>query len=133
MSLLLIITKCYFILCSSSSIIAASGGLIVLRPTRSPEATAETTHTLRKWTIEDNLKLNTQGLMECKICMSKVWNRTWDLFISLSGTDPNTLKITRPPLWARRQRAHLSRSGTGFDTRSGQVSWVRFFGGFAHL
>ena len=32
-----------------------------------------------------------------------------------------------PPLWARRQHARLSRSGPGFDPRSGQVSWVRFF------
>ena len=34
------------------------------------------------------------------------------------------------PLWARRQHARLSRSGPGFDPRSGQVSWVRFFSGF---
>ena len=32
-----------------------------------------------------------------------------------------------PPLWARRQNARLSRSGPGFDPRSGQVSWVTFF------
>ena len=31
-----------------------------------------------------------------------------------------------PPLWVRRQHARLSRSGPGFDPRSGQVSWVRF-------
>ena len=36
-----------------------------------------------------------------------------------------------PPLWARRQHARLSRSGTGVDPRSGQVSWVRFFRGFS--
>ena len=36
-----------------------------------------------------------------------------------------------PPLWARRQHARLSRSGPGFDPRSGQVSWVRFFRGFS--
>ena len=33
----------------------------------------------------------------------------------------------RPPLWARRQHARLSRSGPEFDPRSGQVYWVRFF------
>ena len=36
-----------------------------------------------------------------------------------------------PPLWARRQHARLSRCGPGFDPRSGQVSWVRFFSGFS--
>ena len=36
-----------------------------------------------------------------------------------------------PPLWVRRQHARLSRSGPGFDPRSGQVSWVRFFRGFS--
>ena len=34
-----------------------------------------------------------------------------------------------PPLWNRRQHARLSRSGPGFDSRSGQVSWVRLFSG----
>ena len=38
-----------------------------------------------------------------------------------------------PPLWARWQHARLSRSGPGFDPRSGQVSWVRFFRGFSSL
>ena len=37
------------------------------------------------------------------------------------------LNGTCPPLWARLQHARLSRSGPGFDPRSGQVSWVRFF------
>ena len=36
-----------------------------------------------------------------------------------------------PPLWARWQHACLLRSGPGFDPRSGQVSWVRFFRGFS--
>ena len=36
-----------------------------------------------------------------------------------------------PPLWARWQHARLSRSGPGFDSRSGQVSWVRFFRGLS--
>ena len=35
------------------------------------------------------------------------------------------------PLWARWQHVRLSRSGQGFDPRSGQVSWVRFFRGFS--
>ena len=38
---------------------------------------------------------------------------------------------TSSPLWARRQHARLSRSGPGFDPRSGQVSWVKFFRGFS--
>ena len=38
-----------------------------------------------------------------------------------------------PPLWTRRLHARLSRSGPGFDPRSGQVSWVRFFRGFSSL
>ena len=37
---------------------------------------------------------------------------------------------SRPPLWARRQHVRLSRSGPGFDPRSWQISWVRFFWGF---
>ena len=41
------------------------------------------------------------------------------------------LFIWGPPLWARRQHARLTRSGPGFDPRSGQVSWVRFFRGFS--
>ena len=36
----------------------------------------------------------------------------------------------RPLLWSKWQHARLSRSGPGFDPRSGQVSWVRFFSGF---
>ena len=36
-----------------------------------------------------------------------------------------------PPLWARRQHARLSRSGSGFEPRSGQVSWGRFFRGLS--
>ena len=36
-----------------------------------------------------------------------------------------------PPLWARWWHTRLSRSGPGFDLRSGQVSWVRFFRGFS--
>ena len=36
-----------------------------------------------------------------------------------------------PPLWSKWQHARLSRSGPGFDPRSGQVSWVRFFRGFS--
>ena len=36
-----------------------------------------------------------------------------------------------PSLWARRQHARLSRSGPGFDSRQGQVSWVRFFRDFS--
>ena len=36
-----------------------------------------------------------------------------------------------PLLWARQQHSCLSRSGPGFDLRSGQVSWVRFFRGFS--
>ena len=36
-----------------------------------------------------------------------------------------------PPLWVRRQLARLSRRGPGFCSRSGQVSWVRFFRGFS--
>ena len=43
------------------------------------------------------------------------------------------LGTPRPPLWARRQHAHLSCSGPGFDTRSEQVSWVWFFRGFSSL
>ena len=38
-----------------------------------------------------------------------------------------------PPLWVMRQHARLSRSEPGFNPRSGQVSWVRFFGVFPHL
>ena len=34
-------------------------------------------------------------------------------------------------VWARQQHARLSRSGPGFDPRSGQVSWVRLFRGFS--
>ena len=41
------------------------------------------------------------------------------------------LNPTRPPLWSKWQHARLSRSGPGFDPRSGQVSWVRFFRGFS--
>ena len=37
----------------------------------------------------------------------------------------------RPPLWSKWYYARLSRSGPGFDPRSGQVSWVRFFRGFS--
>ena len=36
-----------------------------------------------------------------------------------------------PPLWSKWQHVRLSRSGPGFDPRSGQVSWVRFFLGFS--
>ena len=35
--------------------------------------------------------------------------------------------IQCPPLWCRRQRARLSRSGSRFDPRPEQVSWMRFF------
>ena len=35
-----------------------------------------------------------------------------------------------PPLWSKWKHARLSRSGPGFDPRSGQVSWVRFCRGF---
>ena len=39
---------------------------------------------------------------------------------------------TQSPLQAlERQHARLSRSGPGFDPRSVQVSWVRFFRGFS--
>ena len=48
---------------------------------------------------------------------------------SLSLATEQTLK--GPPLWARRYHACLSRSGSGFDPRSEQVSWVRFFRGFS--
>ena len=41
------------------------------------------------------------------------------------------VSMFRPPLWARQQHARLSRSGPGFDSQSGQVSWVRFFRGFS--
>ena len=37
----------------------------------------------------------------------------------------------RPPLWSKWLHARLSHSGPGFDPRSGQVSWVRFFRGFS--
>ena len=40
------------------------------------------------------------------------------------------LRKMSPPLWARRYHAHLSRSGPGFDPRSGQVSCMRFFSEF---
>ena len=36
-------------------------------------------------------------------------------------------------LWARWKHARLSCSGPGFDPRSGQVSWVRFFQGLEAL
>ena len=39
--------------------------------------------------------------------------------------------IQGPPLWSKWLHACLSRSGHGFDHRSGQVSWVRFFQGFS--
>ena len=79
------------ILCSSFFVIVASGGLIVLRrTTRSPEATAETTHTLRKWTIEANLNLNIQGLIEVKSLHVQGLESNLGSLISLSGTDPNT-------------------------------------------
>ena len=88
-----IITKHYFLLCSSVFIIAASGGLIVLRPTRSPEAAAETTHsTLRKWTIKTNLHLNTQGLMDVKNLYVQSQKTNLGPLTSLSGTDRSTLK-----------------------------------------
>ena len=35
------------------------------------------------------------------------------------------------PLWSKWKHARLLRSGPGFDPRSGQVSWVRFFRGFS--
>ena len=41
------------------------------------------------------------------------------------------MNLQYPPLWARQQHARLSRSRPGFDPRSGQVSWVRFFRGFS--
>ena len=37
----------------------------------------------------------------------------------------------RPPLWSKWLHARLTRSGPGFDPRSGHVSWVRFFRGFS--
>ena len=44
------------------------------------------------------------------------------------------LKYTiNPPLWSKWYHARLSCSGPGFDPRSGQVSWVKFFGVFPHL
>ena len=49
-----------------------------------------------------------------------------------SGSDmPQDQSLKYPPLWARRQHARLSRSGPGFDPRSGQVSWVGFFRDFS--
>ena len=46
------------------------------------------------------------------------------------NSNSNELR-TGPPLWGRRQHARLSRSGPGFDPRSGQVSWVRIFRSFS--
>ena len=41
------------------------------------------------------------------------------------------LSLSCPPLWNRRLHARLPSSGPGFDLRSWQVSWVRFFRGFS--
>ena len=42
-----------------------------------------------------------------------------------------TVYSPSPPLQNKRQHPRLSRSGPGFDPRSGQVSQVRFFRGFS--
>ena len=63
-----------------------------------------------------------QGLWVCtrRLCISIVVQSMFHLLSSLS-----------PPLWSKWQYACLSCSAPGFDPRSGQVSWVRFFRGFS--
>ena len=49
----------------------------------------------------------------------------------LQGIEYLLLLLRSPPLWNRLQHVCLSRSRPGFDPRSGQVSWVRFFWGLS--
>ena len=49
---------------------------------------------------------------------------------SIISQNNHLVHETSPPLWTRRQHARLSRSGPGFDPRSGQVSWVRVLSRF---
>ena len=58
------------------------------------------------------------------------WKRVLNAVNSVTFNIIIIIIIIGLPLWSRRQHARLSRSGPGFDPRSGQVSWVMFFSGF---
>ena len=53
------------------------------------------------------------------------------LFSNHAPLGQTTLRVVICIVYYRKLSARLSRSGPGFDPRSGQVSWVRFFRGFS--
>ena len=66
----------------------------MLRATHSPEATAKTTHILRKWTIKTNLNLNIQASWNVKNLLVQGLETNLGPLTTLSGTGSSTLKMS---------------------------------------
>ena len=94
-----------------------SPGVVLLHDNARPHTADATKRLLKRfrWEVFDHPP--SSGLGSLIIISFLVWNgRRRTTFWS--------------PLWDTRQPARLSRSGPGFDPRSGQVSWLRFLSGF---